>query len=476
LNQGESHVVLFIENRSEFKVSSSLSTYKMRIGEKVGLVSTLHQNEKRSVPFNKLKPYGSVELAEMNVNLPNGMTKVVRMKDDGLNSDFEANDNIYGASFTPDEPGHYTSQVSMKGRTHLGVPFIRTTQHIFNVIPEDFDLEKNAFATIEQDEVVIELILVSKRFKALGKRYKAYAEVWGTNDEKSLIPIAWVGGMSLVESQGGYLILPLRLNLRWISKAKANSLVMLKNVYVQEPNSNVPIANQNHILLRFSSNSLNLKLAISSFPFEGEITEPMKIGHRPEKYQFKNKKNGEAKLLLVHGYCASLIPFSNDSFTNFAVFSDLNQNRAHDEFALKLRFWAEQFTEGYSIVSHSQGGIASLQLLTFYWGNHDLLSNSKGKRRLQTLGTPFKGSSLAGSVAAIGKRVGFGCGSNADLTPDGAKLWRLVIPKEVRKQVYYHVSVYPPNSWCSFPAQAILQWPNGLFFSHSTTRWCNRTN
>merc|ERR1711974_292449 len=74
-------------------------------------------------------------------------------------------------------------------------------------------------------------------------------------------------------------------------------------------------------------------------------------------------------LALIHGYCAQSNPFSANDFTQKSVFlGGLGQNLSHDQFAKAILAWeAENAWDCFAIVAHSQGGAASLHLLTYYW-------------------------------------------------------------------------------------------------------------
>jgi hypothetical protein len=82
-----------------------------------------------------------------------------------------------------------------------GVEFFRTTQHLINVIDEKFELLKEASAKEVDDELLI-TISANKLSKNMnGDKFKAYAEVWGTENGTKK-PIAWVGGMVLAKGEG----------------------------------------------------------------------------------------------------------------------------------------------------------------------------------------------------------------------------------------------------------------------------------
>lgn len=132
-------------------------------------------------------------------------------------------------------------------------------------------------------------------------------------------------------------------------------------------------------------------------------------------------QNNGGKLVLVHGYCAGQNEFPLSQFENAVHFEDFEQSRTTDEFALKLRQFGDQFP-AFSIVrhcwsltmsnkltrsigtqpvqvGHSQGGLAATHLHAYYWSN---LENAKGGRLIQSVGSPYYGSGIAGNLAAIG--------------------------------------------------------------------------
>lgn len=65
------------------------------------------------------------------------------MHDDGLHSDGAANDGVYGGSFSATELGSYTVQATLIGTGAAG-PFVRTTQHLVEVIPRMLQLTSEA--------------------------------------------------------------------------------------------------------------------------------------------------------------------------------------------------------------------------------------------------------------------------------------------------------------------------------------------
>ena len=66
---------------------------------------------------------------------------------------------------------------------------------------------------------------------------------------------------------------------------------------------------------------------------------------------------------------------------------------------------------------------------------------------IQSVGTPYQGTALAGSLAAIGDIFGVGCGSQSDLTYSGASSWLSGIPTWARSQVHYYTTSFEDKWW-----------------------------
>jgi len=295
---------------------------------------------------------------------------------------------------------------------------------------------------------------------------RAYAEVWGTStsDKSKLLPIAWIESMVDAESVASVSgkVLKLQLNDAWVLKSGAAPPFVLQNVVIQDRESNSIISERKVINVNPSSaqdssiaHGMLLKLA-SRGPMEAlAINEEMKYGPRPAKYALSNKFNNitaraaSGKLILVHGYCSGDV-WDHTHFTDALKFEDYSASRSQDQFALLVRKFAEETHKlsSYSIVSHSQGGMAGLHLKAYYWSGLDVATAG---RALQSVGTPYKGCSLAGSLADFGKWFGLGCSSNADLATNGAQLWLSKVPKDAQDQTYYYNTQYD-DAWFLSPA------------------------
>jgi hypothetical protein len=97
--------------------------------------------------------------------------------------------------------------------------------------------------------------------------------------------------------------------------------------------------------------------------------------------------------------------------------------------------------------------LADSFLCSYYWSGLEL---STGGRIIQAVGSPFMGSSVAGSAADLGKVFGAGCGANFDLTRDGAALWMAGLNHtEAIGDVYYYSTQYETGHLINYCNMAI---------------------
>lgn len=542
---GRPSVMAVLENGSPYMALTQLASYKnLRVGQDIGLlVQLMNEDEHNARLLNlglatkegdqltfqaaskKIRPFVPTTQsfksylglsasdafrmeASVSLQRPDGSELVSAMHDDGMHMDKASNDGILGASFKADQPGVYVATIDMKAITDNGVTFHRSQHHVFRVVDIDLKLNtKTASLALQENEESAEMLKINLHLDSsdkslVGRKFRAYAEVWATGSDKSsdAVPVAWIGGMSNVErlstsEQGEHLVLPLEMSMKWISRAEAKLPLVLRNVYLQDADSSVPLCEAEEIQIqihRLHERNTEVPASVmqqmvqqkisTKFSFNAQrdsLSEVMYFGLRPRENSFevvreKRKQaqssgtpNAGHRLVLVHGYCSSDTPFDTEDFTSYSIFLDLESNRSNDEFALLLREFGTQFTS-FSTAVHSQGGAVALHLYTFYWSAMDnsehlvngKLVTSEESRLIQSVGSPYHGSSLAGGLAAIGDLIGFGCGKNTDLTHDGAELWLATIPQASRNQVYYYTSQYKKWSWCIMLAQAVLKWPN----------------
>ncbi len=443
---------LLLSNESPYQIYAHLSSYNLWTGNQIGLVAYAYDAAQDSGASAPAAAANIIRRAQMRLIAPNGRTQRLIMFDDGRHGDGAANDGIFGTLMTPRQAGQYTAQVTMRGQTPDGTPLLRTTEHIFPVVDQTITLNESA-ATASPDGLNRLNINLNATITAEIEQVQLYAELWGTNADGQMVPVTWVGGLVAPTADG----VPVSVDGRWLSLANASAPFELRNVRLQDVATHIP-------LTQLGSVPVNIPESVSKGVAETavtEITEEMLMGERPTAVTTNqpapNAPGGV--LMLVHGYCSEGTWPTGD-FTGDVTFQDYNQNRTHDQFANLIRTYGNQFPS-FGIVAHSQGGAASLHLYTYYWSGLDY---SSGSRLIQSVGTPYQGTALAGNLALLGDLFGAGCGTNWDLTYDGAALWLSGIPSWARSRVYYHTTSFKDVWWrydyCNFATDLFLSDPD----------------
>jgi len=207
------------------------------------------------------------------------------------------------------------------------------------------------------------------------------------------------------------------------------------------------------------------------------------MGPRPKAMRNVTKSAAAPNLMLIHGYCAGGNEFPLTQFTNAIQFKDFKQTRSNDAFALKINDLAVQNSmTSFGVVGHSQAGLASTHLHTYYFS---ALEDAAGARKIQSVGSPYLGTPLAGSLAGVGPIFGIGCGKNTDLTTDGAALWAKAIPPNIRQNIFFYLTQYGSSGYCAWGANMVLAKPNdgttefkrgefpGATNAGTKTSWCH---
>jgi len=386
-----------------------------------------------------------VQEAWLQVTTPSGEHLRVDMADDGLHGDQGAGDGVFGIDFVPSEAGAFLVQVVARGITPEGLPFLRTAEHTLSVITADVTIAGEVASAYPTDEKRLHIALPVDDF-GITEKVRVSAEVWGTRNGE-MVPANWIGGMAYVEHGA----VSLGLDTRWLSRAMVTAPFELRSVRVEDVDTFVPMDTRERIRLITPENLVPTR-------FSGKMIDAeMRMGPRPERPRSK----AGARLLLVHGYCSGNAwgPVSGQ-FSNASVFQDFNQNRSHDQFANRIINFGSSYSS-YGIVAHSQGGAAALHLYTYYWSGLDYAS---GNRLIQSVGTPYQGTSLAGNIAALGSIFGAGCGANNDLTYSGASSWLSGVPSWARAEVTYFTTSFEDRWWaydyCHLASDLVLSDPD----------------
>lgn len=434
---------LIVGADSPYRLYTHLANYNLSVGQHIGLVAYAY--DRNAVSNEAPEPLTNVlHNVSARVKMPGGQELTVTLSDDGRHNDGAAHDGVFGGDFVAPVAGAYQAQVLAQGVTPEGQAFLRTSQHLFPVIAAKAELGAQATANAS-DDVRLQ-IHIPARGLADGAVVRGYAEVWGVNAAGQPAPAAWIGGLSQVNKGQVTFV----FDTRWLGYASVSGKLELRQVRLQDNDTGIPLATRDHMTLNTSS------LPKAATRSVGAITQEMLMGQRPAVAPKAATSGG--KLMLVHGYCSEGVWPTYD-FTDYAVFQDYNQNRSHDEFARLIRDFGDQFSS-FGVVAHSQGGDASLHLYTYYWSGLDY---SSGDRLIQSVGTPYQGTALAGDLALLGEIFGAGCGYNWDLTYDGSALWLSGIPSWARSRVHYWTTSDEDVWWrwdyCSAATDIVLDDP-----------------
>lgn len=420
---------VLINSESQHRLRAYQSNRDQFVGERISFVAYGFTNslyaQKGGVPAANAELVNEAHLA---ITSPSGEHFTEAMYDDGLHGDGKAGDGIYGGDFLASELGNYNAQIVASGVTPEGTPFFRTTEHLVPVIDTPVTLASNFATSYVVDEQRMMVNLAVDGAKA-DSHYRVMAEVWGTSREGGkAVPVAWIGGMANTEDNN----LSLGLDGRWIALAKAQAPFELRNVRVEDPNYFIPVLRQERLSMDMNAMP---EAAFQRAP--AAIDEAMIMGPRPA--ELNSDTRAGSRLLLVHGYCSGNAwgPVAGQ-FGSSSVFADFDQNRSHDQFARLIGNFGANL-DSFGVVAHSQGGAASVHLYSFYWSG---LDNAGPGRLIQSVGTPYQGTALAGNLAALGAVFGAGCGTNFDLTYDGAAQWLSGVPSFARSATNYYTTSF----------------------------------
>lgn len=436
---------VLIEGESSTQLVSYQSSTKQLVGDRIEFVASLSSDSADGAGFGKSA--GHAEVVTLQVTSPDGDITILPMFDDGKHGDGKPGDGIYGGGFVADKAGIYQAQVLLRGSNTKGAPIVRTAEHMVPVLEPSLQLSAaKASASLNADQRIGVRIPVAAE-KASG-HYRGYAEVWGTGSKGEPVAIAWIGGM-VSPDQGA---LTMALDSRWIAKAGAQAPFELRNLRIEDPDYFVTLAGAKRMPI--SGAGIQVKAAAEPIL----VDESMLMGPRPVDSIVAEKGVGR-RLLLVHGYCSGGV-WPASQFSTASTFLDANQNRTHDQFARLIQSFGNTWNS-FGVVAHSQGGAASLHLYTYYWSG---LDNATGNRLIQSVGTPYQGTNLAGILATLGNWFGVGCGNNANLNYSGAASWLAGIPTWARGKVNYYTTSFRSTNWwtndyCNFATDLVLSDP-----------------
>ena len=388
---------------------------------------------------------------------------------DGLSYDEEINMDRFQLSragrnelqltgvFLPPIGGVYKIQVNVSGETQSGIKFARTQWHLVGVSSNILSYKEFNTFTLDNEYFRVELHLTWN--KGMDSTYRIFSEVWAIVNG-DLIPICWIVHLTDIEqnSTGSY-FLPVYIHSKWILQYSIPpDTLFLRNVSIEDVNIFTTILEIKIMKVDLTTPSFDSNSASILYRTRNSCKQKAK------KSDSINYATKQPNLVLVHGYCAQETPFTLENFTDFIVFEDWDQSLSNDQFARHIiDFTKERNLSAFSIVAHSQGGLASVHLYAYYETGLDSysVSGSGSDRKIQTVGSPYLGTPLAGLLADIGYFFGIKCGSNLELTYEGAQAWLSKVPLEVQYDVHFYRTLYGKRKkYCNFGTNVVLKGPN----------------
>ncbi len=482
--QPASRGLLLVADEAPVELVTHLTGHELLAGRPVGLVA-------------RLQGAGPTALdgAQVRVTSDRG-DFVLPLHDDGAHGDGAAGDGIFGVMLPARPPGDLRAFISAHGRDGRGRAVSRSAVHAFPLLEPAAMLSGRAtlgFAVGPADAPGYAVSLQAWLFGA-PRKLQVATEVWGTDAAGVLQPVGWISRM--VEPAAGDGATNLRLHLPAAAVA-ASGLTLpfeARQVRVQDPDTqivhdlreslalepapgvadvlgvaevsgpgggaggagsagatdgaSVPGAGANHAS---SFPGISGTPSESGVGIDDTVAGPAPFSARRGTGPVRDFAGGRA-LITSHGYCSSGETWPDAQFSAPRIeFGDPEQNRSHDQFAL-LQASAGAGKSSFGILGHSQGGVAALHLLTHYTSPLDLAT---GPRRIQAVASPWGGTPLASSAAGIGDIFGIGCGSNFDLSEQGAALWLASIPTWAREQVFFWTT-QNSGSACNFFSNLFL--------------------
>ena len=428
---------LLIEGSSDTQLLSYQTDLNTLVGEEVHFAASLTGDPAQGVRVGTQA--GQVLAANLRVTAPSGAVAEYSMRDLGA-------DGAFDGSFVAREVGQYQVQVSVSGRDVAGNELVRSAEHLVPVVASTVRLSGASASLLDKGQDRFS-VRVPVQVDRAATHFRAFGEVWGVDGAGAEVAVAWVGGM--VEPKDG--AIEFGLDARWISRAAAKAPFTLHHLRIEDPNNYVSMVEDATLSIAGAPAASGKKAGFVA------IDDSMRMGLSPAP--LTAAKGVGRRLLLVHGYCSGGV-WPGAQFANSSSFLDVNQNRTHDEFARRIQTFGNTWNS-FGVVAHSQGGAAALHLLTYYWSG---LDRATGSRLIQSVGTPYQGTNLAGILASLGGWFGVGCSSNNDLSYSGATAWLRGIPTSSRARVNYYTTSFRTTNWwtndfCNFATDLVLSDP-----------------
>ena len=340
----------------------------------IALLPSVGGNSKQSI--NSTRSVAALDSAVTTVYLPDGTQKEVEMvegPDDQtvLGSIVGDATDLY-ASFEAPVPGIYKNLVQLTGELSDGTKFIRSLWYVFTVAHPSISITGSVRGALRTHEISQRELIdftIDVDWDGPDVSYRAFAQVWGTGENKEEVPVAWISGLVDVQKKKYCLFnchyIQMQLDSRWLELVNAKPPLVLKSVSLEEIKSFITLSTANSLRVASDDSLTNWSLSLSAENIE--IDWEMKEGYNPYRMKKDNNTAADGQILLLHGYCAAFNGFLLDYFDNYLVFEEYGQNFLHDEYAKKvIDFVNDKGATRFSVLGHSQGGPVAVHLYTYY--------------------------------------------------------------------------------------------------------------
>lgn len=400
----------------------------------------------------------SVDSATMLIIPPKGKVSLVNLLEP-----FDQN-GIYQADFTPQYSGVYKIMIQVSGISPSnGQRYYKSTEHVIPVVVKDVELDGISLGTVNLTEqgnyripFQFDLTHLNTNQSVNPKQlYHVVAEIWADNE-----PLVWFGGLAHptdINVQQFQLIKTVDVRMLQNRKDTVSPEFSIQNVMILSADSRVPLSTLHYQPITMLNRLLQqTPIKPGEYPITPEMLEgPIDNMNESTLLEASNGNPllDQPKLNKVgwfHGYCSAQVwptrhqgidsvspakPYANMSIKDYADFIEKSMAHYHT----------------WSAITHSQGGLSVMYILTHYKKSgltKMKAAMKKGQRLIQALAAPFSGTRIAGIWADLGLMGGKGCGSNSDLTKEGAARFLATTPDWVRNEVYFYTTSSDEETRC----------------------------
>ena len=346
------------------------------VGQTVDIIALVPTTVGSGKTSNSTRSIAALDNAITTIYLPDGSKKELKLEEGPSDSISTVKggtgaSNLY-ASFEATEAGMYKSLVQINGKLSDGTDFIRSLWYVFTVAHPSIEITGKVQGSLHTHEISQRDIIdfnIDVNWDESVLSYRAFAQVWGTGENREEVPVAWISGLVDVQKREFCLFnchyIHMQLDSRWLELANAKQPLHLKSVTLEELKAFITLSRSD--ALEVTADDKLLKWSPSLNTEAIKIDWEMKEGYNPYRVQKVDNVTETGQLLLLHGYCAQENGFLLEYFDDYLLFENYEKNLLHDEYAREvIDFLAKEGATRFSVVGHSQGGAVALHLYSYY--------------------------------------------------------------------------------------------------------------